>query len=243
MVDEVEATKAAETAVAAAAAVAAVAPIHGKSNHARPGATPGAAPKSGTDDAGTTPEALSEPPAAGTERPARGTGEAPVAGRVLDSKRPATSTVTSDPKRRRRSRGSICTMAASSQQGGGGGGGGAIAGSSSGAVDERGANNTGGESGPSRTAAGKASSLELVPHPVFARKEQAVKEVETMTPSAAEVISMARKAQELAERVRACEGKLAVAPSTVGTCRVLCVNTVRIQADKLRPDMIIFLSL
>lgn len=184
--EEAEAIKAAEAAAAAAAAVAA---LNGKSSQSHLGTAPRAAPPS--TDANES----------GTDGPAHGSEvtdeESPAVAGVLDSKRPATTTVTSDPKRRRRSREA-----------------GVVVDPLSGGVEGGNAGNAAGGGGRlSRTGTrGSATGLGLVPHPVFARREQAAgKEAEASAPSAEDVVGMAREANELADKIRACEEKLEAA--------------------------------
>lgn len=190
--EEAEAIKAAEAAAAAASAVAA---LNGKSSQSHPGTAPRAAPPS--TDANES----------GTDGPAHGSEvtheESPAVAGVLDSKRPATTTVTSDPKRRRRSReaGVVIDPLSGGVEGGNAG-------------NARNAGNAAGGGGRlSRTGTrGSATGLGLVPHPVFARREQqAAKEAEASAPSAEDVLGMAREANELADKIRACEEKLEAA--------------------------------
>lgn len=209
-------------ATAAAAAAAAAAHNGERYRSSRGAASPGAAPPTaGANEAAIAPGAQhSDPPAAGTRRPEGTEEEAPVAtGGVLDSKRPATSTVKSDPKRRRRSLDSNSSRARASSQRDGDGDDGGVVDSLSRAVGS-GAGNAAGGGGLSRTAARRRSTkaaLEMAPHPVFARREQAAKVVEASAPSAADVVGMAREAKDLADKVRACEEKLSAANTAVRT--------------------------
>lgn len=223
-IEEAEATTIAETAATAAATVG------GKNIKTSPGAPPpGAAPAAGTGEANTIPEQARGDPSGAKSNEGlpiqRAWRASATTGGVLDSKRQSTSTVTSDPKRRRRSRNSIGAAAATSpsrQDGGGGddgGGGGGVAGSS---------NSGAAGAGLSRTAPGSGASLGLVPHPVFARRETAAREGEASGPSAADVVGMAREAEELSGKVQGCEGKLAAATiTTVGISSRTRVRALR----------------
>lgn len=147
-------------------------------------------------------------------------------GRVLDSKRAATNGAASEPKRQRRSNSS-----------GGDGGGGSrkavsplqnggrsiargrsrqVRSSSSSDTKKiggglRGTTPTTKGAGPRSTSGKPEEPSELVPHPVFARREKAEKGVEASATTASAVVDMAREAEALAEKISVCEGLLAAA--------------------------------
>lgn len=81
---------------------------------------------------------------------------------------------------------------------------------------------------PGTTSEGPEEPSELIPHPVFARKEKTAKGMEASAATAAAVVDMVRAAEAFAERMAACEGRLAAATAKAtgsATVNTLCTGT------------------
>lgn len=158
----------------------------------------------------------------------------PDGGGVLDSKRAATTSAASEPKRQRRSCSSSSSRrrsVVSPQQYGGRGG----SRRRSRAINiSSEATTNGGTRGPAQGATpGPISGVpeetsELIPHPVFARREKSAKSIEASVTTAEAVVDMAREVEASAEQFSACEGQLSATTAgatTANTVNTLCTST------------------
>lgn len=196
MIEEAEAVKAAERAAAAAAREVTGGHKTGAAAASAPQATAAAAEGDDVRPATTLEDTRKSRKLVAETGDPSGTGAAldVVADQkqeksgVLGAKRSAVNSATSDSKRRRRSRIGAPTSGDAS-------------------IDTvHGAALT-----PFTAAAGPP---ELLPHPVFARREQAVREVEASAANPLAVVETYRHVQALAAKLASYEGKLVAAPST-----------------------------